>query len=313
MAHLVEARHEETEIRPVHVMDVAQMLTDPISMPTLSCTLALLPIGVDNHENVLQAANALRDLCDANRTALAPHISAFGELHAGLVGVPDTEKAKVLQSIASVIQALPPAEEIPPVEAIVAPVVARLFQALQSSSQLPDESRALAFQQLQTLTGVAKGLTRAAELGGLDDPPALEETERMQRARDDSRMLRVREDMVNALRGTVELWSTDAGISDALSDLFKSITALAADSPAHLSNRRDSSWRAEAGGAREAGAQGSQYHRTRTRVKWHHLSSSTIDIAGATHTCRRSRRDTCSLAPANLCRVVPDLRYELIL
>ena len=28
----------------------------------------------------------------------------------------DTEKAKVLQSIASVIQALPPAEEIPPVE-----------------------------------------------------------------------------------------------------------------------------------------------------------------------------------------------------
>ena len=64
----------------------------------------------------LQAANALRDLCDANRVALAPHISAFGELHAGLVGVPDTEKAKVLQSIASVIQALPPEEEIPPIE-----------------------------------------------------------------------------------------------------------------------------------------------------------------------------------------------------
>ena len=36
----------------------------------------------------LQAANALRDLCDANRTALAPHIGAFAELHAGLTGVP---------------------------------------------------------------------------------------------------------------------------------------------------------------------------------------------------------------------------------
>ena len=36
----------------------------------------------------LSAANALRDLCDANRTALAPHISAFGELHAGLTGIP---------------------------------------------------------------------------------------------------------------------------------------------------------------------------------------------------------------------------------
>lgn len=83
----------------------------------------------------LFAANALRDLCDTNRTALAPHISAFGELHASLTGVPvrlnspicanssltmiflqDTEKAKILESIASVIQALPPTEGIPPVE-----------------------------------------------------------------------------------------------------------------------------------------------------------------------------------------------------
>jgi hypothetical protein len=82
----------------------------------------------------LPAANALRDLCDANRSALAPHITAFGELHAGLSRVQDTEKAKVLQSIASVIQALPPEEEIGPVEVIAQPVVARLFQALQSSS-----------------------------------------------------------------------------------------------------------------------------------------------------------------------------------
>lgn len=36
----------------------------------------------------LPAANALRDLCDANRAALAPHISAFGELHANLSGIP---------------------------------------------------------------------------------------------------------------------------------------------------------------------------------------------------------------------------------
>ena len=64
----------------------------------------------------LPAANALRDLCDANRAVLAPHITAFGELHAGLSRVQDTEKAKVLQSISSVIQALPPEEEIAPVE-----------------------------------------------------------------------------------------------------------------------------------------------------------------------------------------------------
>jgi hypothetical protein len=36
----------------------------------------------------LQAANALRDLCDANRSELAPHIGAFAELHARLTDVP---------------------------------------------------------------------------------------------------------------------------------------------------------------------------------------------------------------------------------
>ena len=36
----------------------------------------------------LHAANALRDLCDHNRTALAPHISAFGSLHAGMANIP---------------------------------------------------------------------------------------------------------------------------------------------------------------------------------------------------------------------------------
>ena len=36
----------------------------------------------------LPAANALRSLCDANRMALAPHLHAFGALHANLVNIP---------------------------------------------------------------------------------------------------------------------------------------------------------------------------------------------------------------------------------
>ena len=77
---------------------------------------------------------ALRNLCEANRKNLAPHIGAFGELHAGLDRIPvrfmkllrvnvniftnlqDSEKSKVLQSIASVIQAMPPMDEIPAIE-----------------------------------------------------------------------------------------------------------------------------------------------------------------------------------------------------
>ncbi|KAI0087502.1 ARM repeat-containing protein [Irpex rosettiformis] len=179
----------------------------------------------------LPAANSLRDLCDANRTALAPHISAFGELHAGLINIPDTEKGKVLQSIASVIQALPPDEEIPPIEAIVNPVVAKLYQALQSSVQLPDEARALVYQQLQIITGVARGLTRTNDsLLIFDDSPDVKrETELMRRAREDSRTIRLRESIFDGVRKTVEIWSTDATISYALSELFKAITSLPTD------------------------------------------------------------------------------------
>jgi hypothetical protein len=48
----------------------------------------------------------------------------------------DTEKSKVVESIASVIQPLPPEEEIPPIQAIVSPVVEKLAQALHVSSQV---------------------------------------------------------------------------------------------------------------------------------------------------------------------------------
>ncbi|KAH9912340.1 ARM repeat-containing protein [Epithele typhae] len=179
----------------------------------------------------LFAANALRDLCDANRTALAPHISAFGELHAGLTGIPDSEKAKVLQSIASVIQALPPAEEIPPVEAIVGPVVAKLFDALQGAAGLPDDARQLAVQQLETLTGVARGLTRVTDsLLALDESPDVQAAmQEMAAAREDPRVLKLREAILEGVRRLVDMWSTDATVSDALSDLFKAITALPSD------------------------------------------------------------------------------------
>jgi hypothetical protein len=34
------------------------------------------------------AANALRDLCDANRIKLTPHIAAFGQLYANIGNIP---------------------------------------------------------------------------------------------------------------------------------------------------------------------------------------------------------------------------------
>ncbi|KAG1884709.1 armadillo-type protein [Suillus subluteus] len=179
----------------------------------------------------LLAANALRDLCHANRAALVPHIGAFAELHAGLSGIPDTEKSKVLQSIASVIQALPPEEEIPPIQAIVGPVIEKLAQALHVSSQLVDETCIIIISQLQTLSGVAKGLTRMQDsLLILDElPEERAEAERLQQARDNYTMVKVHEDLFNTIRNVATFWSTDAGVSDELSDFFRSITSLPSD------------------------------------------------------------------------------------
>ncbi|KAM6489829.1 hypothetical protein JOM56_014641, partial [Amanita muscaria] len=67
----------------------------------------------------------------------------------------------------------------------------------------------MAVLHLETLSGVAKGLTRINEdVFGTDDNPVVKkELEKIQNARG----------------------STDAGISHALSDLFKSITCLPHD------------------------------------------------------------------------------------
>ncbi|KAF8995387.1 armadillo-type protein [Cyathus striatus] len=180
----------------------------------------------------LQAAVALRNLCDANRKALAPHIAAFGELHAGLESIPDSEKSKVLQSIASVIQALPPDQAIPPVEGIVNPIVQKIGTALQSSTSLPDEARQMAVLQLEILSGVAKGLTRTTDEPGMydeTDPKVQAEVQKVQAPRDDLRMVKLREDIFGAIRTVVDLWSRDADVCHALSDLFKSITSLPSD------------------------------------------------------------------------------------
>ncbi|KAJ6468925.1 hypothetical protein C8R45DRAFT_1218716 [Mycena sanguinolenta] len=184
----------------------------------------------------LQAALALRSLCDANRRALAARISAFAEVHAGLGGVPDSEKAKVLQSIASVIQALPPAEAVAPVEAMVGPVLQRLAAALGAAGAHPEPARASAILQLEILAGVAKGLTRTTDPLAFDD--ADEEGEdggggpegaAVRAAREDPRAVALRAALFDAIAQVAELWSADAEVGQTLSELFKAITALPAD------------------------------------------------------------------------------------
>ncbi|KAJ7820857.1 hypothetical protein B0H13DRAFT_2291922 [Mycena leptocephala] len=178
----------------------------------------------------LAAALALRSLCDANRRALASKIGAFAEVHAGLGGVPDSEKGKVLQSIASVIQALPPAEAIAPVEAMVGPILQRLGAALGAVGAHPEAARLAAILQLEILAGVAKGLTRTADPMAFDEEDGGgAEADAVRAAREDPRTGALRAALFDAVAQVAELWSADAEVGQALSELFKAITALPAD------------------------------------------------------------------------------------
>ena len=74
----------------------------------------------------------------------------------------------------------------------------------------------MAVIQLQTLSGIAKGLTRTADLSlSLDESPEEQaDFERLQNARSDARMVKLRAAIFSAAKTIVELWSVDAGISD---------------------------------------------------------------------------------------------------
>jgi hypothetical protein len=80
----------------------------------------------------------------------------------------------------------------------------------------------LAVQQLQTLAGVAKGLTRVNETFDLDDMP--KENPLMETARQQPQVLRLREQIVEAIRTTLDLWSTDAYISDVCQPVVLALT-----------------------------------------------------------------------------------------
>ncbi|OCB89261.1 ARM repeat-containing protein [Sanghuangporus baumii] len=209
----------------------ATWFTVPIDNRYLLTCLSYVAEALDEPALCLSAANALRDLCDANRTALAQHIVEFGQLHARLPSIPDSEKAKIVQSIASVVQALPPEQQIEPVETIVAPIVEKLAEALSVKGPFQDAARNVAVQQLQALTGVAKGLTRQSDiLFAYEDEDEITATlEKIEAARNDSRMVNLQDGIIEEIRAVTLQWSTDATTADAMSNLIVAITALPAD------------------------------------------------------------------------------------
>lgn len=78
-------------------------------------------------------------------------------------------------------------------------------------NQLPDEARALAILQLEILSGVAKGLTHTTE-GLLEGELEPAELDKINVARQDVRMVKLREEVFGVVRTVVEIWSADAGV-----------------------------------------------------------------------------------------------------
>jgi hypothetical protein len=86
---------------------------------------------------VPHAARALKGLCDANRKVLTAHVGSFVQVLGGLEGkLEDTELAKVLESVASVVQALEGTEVVEPLLTLAGPVVGKLREAVEGASQV---------------------------------------------------------------------------------------------------------------------------------------------------------------------------------
>ncbi|KIM23910.1 hypothetical protein M408DRAFT_248853 [Serendipita vermifera MAFF 305830] len=173
----------------------------------------------------LQASMTLKELCDANRVMLAPHLNSFADLHRNVELLGSEEKSKVLESIASVISAMPPEAGIEPVRAVVQPLLESLARAL--SGQMPEETaQILCISQLRSLTGTAKGLTVISD--PLEDTIPVDQGA-VSRARQDPRMIKVREDVVAAVDAVTNRWWADAEVISVLSELIKAITATPAE------------------------------------------------------------------------------------
>ena len=86
---------------------------------------------------------------------------------------------------------------------------------------MPDDARAAAIEQLQLLTGCAKGLTGTADaLLSIDDEEEVHDKEPLHHARDDPIMVHIRNMITQSIRRVMELWSNDSTTSDVRASLL---------------------------------------------------------------------------------------------
>ncbi|GAA5825370.1 hypothetical protein JCM11251_006954 [Rhodosporidiobolus azoricus] len=184
------------------------------------------------------AARALKGLCDANRKVLTGHVGSFVQVLGGLEGkIEDNELGKVLESVASVVQALPGAEVVDPLLTLAGPVVHKLGQAVQGAGQSPEEARLLALQQLSYLTALSRGLSDP-EGDLIDLDASLDDTSVAKlaalRVLEEPRVQELRNGLAQAVEGAVGVWAGDVEVVTVLSDYIRITTSDSLPSPLAL-------------------------------------------------------------------------------
>ncbi|CEQ40106.1 SPOSA6832_01697 [Sporobolomyces salmonicolor] len=172
--------------------------------------------GLQEPELVPQAARALRGLCDANRKVLVGHVGDFVGVLARLERkVEDSELVKVLESVASVVQALPEEQVVEPLLTLANPLVSKLSSAVHGQAHSPAEARELCLQQLSYLTALSKGLSNPeSDLVDLDasfdDSQLVKDT--AGRVLQDPRISEMRNRLGQAVEGAARVWAGDVEV-----------------------------------------------------------------------------------------------------
>ncbi|KAJ8292724.1 Importin-13 [Rhodotorula toruloides] len=195
--------------------------------------------GLQEPDLVPGAARALKGLCDANRKVLVGHVASFVQVLGNLEGrIDDAELAKVLESVASVVQALPETQIVEPLLTLTNPIIGKLSSAAEGNASAPKEDpREVCVQQLSYLSALAKGLADPEDdLVDLD--ASFEETTSTRdaalRILRDPRVVDMRRRLAQAIEAAARRWPSDTEVVTALSDYIRHSTSDSVPSPLAL-------------------------------------------------------------------------------
>ncbi|BGP33834.1 hypothetical protein JCM10296v2_005639 [Rhodotorula toruloides] len=195
--------------------------------------------GLQEPDLVTGAARALKGLCDANRKVLVRHVASFVQVLGNLEGrIDDAELAKVLESVASVVQALPETQIVEPLLTLTNPIVGKLSSAAEGNTSAPNEDpQEICVQQLSYLSALAKGLSDPEDdLVDLD--VSFEETistrDAALRILRDPRIVDMRRRLAQAIEAAARRWPSDTEVVTALSDYIRHSTSDSVPSPLAL-------------------------------------------------------------------------------